>query len=54
MLEVMELLAPKFGDTPSIPIGCNRLQPIGKFGVSTVLDFTVYTTLYLAHGTHLQ
>ena len=37
MLEVMEPLAPKFGDKPSIPIGCNRLQPIGKFGVSTVL-----------------
>ena len=29
VLEVMEPLAPKFGDTPSIPIGCNRLQPIG-------------------------
>ena len=38
MLEVLEPLAPKFGDTPSIPIGCNRLQPIGKFGVATVLD----------------
>ena len=38
VLEVMEPLAPKFGDTPSIPIGCNRLQPIGKFGVSTVLE----------------
>ena len=37
MLEVMEPLALKFGDTSSIPIGCNRLQPIGKFGVSTVL-----------------
>ena len=37
MLEVMEPLALKFGDTPNIGIGCNRLQPIGKFGVSTVL-----------------
>ena len=37
VLEVMEPLALKFGDTPSIPIGCNRLQPIRKFGVSTVL-----------------
>ena len=36
--EVLEPLAPTFGDTPSIPIGCNRLQPIGKFGVATVLD----------------
>ena len=36
VLEVMEPLAPKFGDTPSIPIGCNRLQPMGKFGVSTI------------------
>ena len=24
VLEVMELLAPKFGDTPSIHIGCTR------------------------------
>ena len=37
MSEVLEPLAPKFGDTPSIPI-CNRLQPIGKFGVATVLQ----------------
>ena len=37
VLEVMEPLALKFGNTPSIPIGCNRLQPIRKFGVSTVL-----------------
>ena len=47
VLEVMEPLALKFGDTPSIPIGCNRLQsvaigcnrlqPIRKFGVSMVL-----------------
>ena len=28
MLEVLEPLAPKFGDTPSIPIGCNRLQSV--------------------------
>ena len=38
VLEVMEPLAPKFGDTPSIPIGWNRLQSIGKFGVSAVLE----------------
>ena len=41
---MLEPLAPKFGDTPSIPIGCNRLQlgnrlqSIEKFGVSTILD----------------
>ena len=28
MSEVLEPLAPKFGDTPSIPIGCNRLQSV--------------------------
>ena len=28
MLEVLEPLAPKFGDTPIIPIGCNRLQSV--------------------------
>ena len=28
MLEVIETLAPKFGDTPSIPIGGNRLQSV--------------------------
>ena len=28
MLEVLEPLAPKFGDTPSIRIGCNRLQSV--------------------------
>ena len=28
MLEVLEPLAQKCGDTPSIPIGCNRLQSV--------------------------
>ena len=28
MSEVLEPLAPTFGDTPSIPIGCNRLQSV--------------------------
>ena len=28
MSEVLEPLAPKVGDTPSIPIGCNRLQSV--------------------------
>ena len=27
-MDVLEPLAPKFGDTPSIPIGCNRLQSV--------------------------
>ena len=59
MSEVLEPLAPKFGDKPSIPIGCNRLQPIGKFGVATVLvsrldDMTNYLGLdgYPLRGNH--
>ena len=49
MSEVLEPLAQKFGDTPSIPIGCNRLQSVATDrevwcgnGISTVAKVEQY------------
>ena len=50
-MEVLEPLAPTFGDPPSIPIGCNRLQSVAtdrEVWCGNGINFTVKLCLFTA------